>query len=327
MKADFRDALLLAIEKGVVPAPADNEAWAVLNARTLPLNDLDRVAFALEQGFRPEYLALEQAGWSVVPRIDETSRFDHVIVMAGRVRAVNEANVARAWQMVRSAGAIIVCGDKTAGIASLRKWVTARAPLQESYSKHHALVFRIEKSDAAAEFGIESASPHFSADGPDKGSELLARFFDERISGKVADFGAGSGYVTGQLLAKAPSVVSVDLMEAEWAALEQARHIFEHAPVPLEFHWIDITAELKKKPYDWVIMNPPFHHGLHGSRDADPELGKRFIQRAASTLVQGGRLLMVANRNLPYEHTLQSAFRKFEKLADEGGYKVFEAIR
>ena len=36
---------------------------------------------------------------------------------------------------------------------------------------------------------------------------------------------------------------------------------------------------------------------------------------------------MVANRNLPYEQTLEKAFRKVVKLADEGGYKVLEAVR
>jgi 16S rRNA (guanine1207-N2)-methyltransferase len=74
-------------------------------------------------------------------------------------------------------------------------------------------------------------------------------------------------------------------------------------------------------------MNPPFHHGLHGGRQADPDLGRRFIQCAASTLVQGGKLLMVANRNLPYEETLNAVFRRVEKIADEAGYKVFEATR
>ena len=58
-----------------------------------------------------------------------------------------------------------------------------------------------------------------------------------------------------------------------------------------------------------------------------PELGKRFIEVAASTLPSGGRLLMVANRNLPYERTLNEKFRTTQLLAERDGFKVFEAAK
>jgi len=328
MKPDFRHSLLLAFESGRVRSPASGEAWAVLNARTLPGSFLDKSGFVFEQGFRPEYLALQKAGWTVEPKLDPSHRFDNVIVMAGRVRAINEANIARAWKLIEPGGTIMVCGDKTAGIASLRKWANARVRVDESFSKHHAVVFWFRKDDGKPILASgDEAVPRFSAEAPDTGSMLLTRFFDDRIKGAIADFGAGDGFLSAELLANCPQVTAMDLLEAEWAALEMAKQRLSDARIPPGFHWIDITTELKKKPRNWVIMNPPFHHGLHGSRESDPELGKRFIQCAASTLVQGGRLLMVANRNLPYEQTLQATFRRVEKLADENGYKVFEAMR
>ena len=36
---------------------------------------------------------------------------------------------------------------------------------------------------------------------------------------------------------------------------------------------------------------------------------------------------MVANRQLPYEATLAAAFRHWEKLAEDGAYKVLPAER
>ena len=111
--------------------------------------------------------------------------------------------------------------------------------------------------------------------------------------------------------------------EADFHALEAAKQNVESDSVSLNYHWCDVTSEFKKKPYHWVIMNPPFHSG----RAADPELGRRFIQMAASTLPSGGRLLMVANRNLPYEDTLQKAFKKFETLETRDGFKVIEAVK
>ena len=44
-------------------------------------------------------------------------------------------------------------------------------------------------------------------------------------------------------------------------------------------------------------MNPPFHTRPR----ADPALGQAMIRKAAAALRRGGRLFMVANRQLPYE--------------------------
>ena len=94
-------------------------------------------------------------------------------------------------------------------------------------------------------------------------------------------------------------------------------------PTSFNFHWSDVTSEFPKKPYDWVIMNPPFHSG----RATVPGLGQRFIEVAASTLPRGGRLLMVANNHLPYEIVLEKCFHRFETLTEHDGFKVIEAVR
>ena len=72
-----------------------------------------------------------------------------------------------------------------------------------------------------------------------------------------------------------------------------------------------------------MISNPPFHQG----RAAEPDLGAAFIAAAARILKPAGRLLMVANRQLPYEATLDAAFRHWEKLSEDGAYKVMAAER
>ena len=74
---------------------------------------------------------------------------------------------------------------------------------------------------------------------------------------------------------------------------------------------------------DFVVTNPPFHDG--GTEDR--ELGKAFIRCAASALRKGGALWLVANRHLPYEPVLASAFARVDVRREQGGYKVFEARR
>ena len=53
----------------------------------------------------------------------------------------------------------------------------------------------------------------------------------------------------------------------------------------------------------------------------------RFIAVAARAGGPGGRLLLVANRHLPYEATLAQAFSGQRVLAEAGGFKVIEATR
>ena len=81
---------------------------------------------------------------------------------------------------------------------------------------------------------------------------------------------------------------------------------------------------LARSDYDFIVSNPPFHAHDRGDR---PQLGQRFIEVAAQSLRHGGRLLLVANRHLPYEATLAQAFASHRVLAEGGGFKVIEGVK
>jgi 16S rRNA (guanine1207-N2)-methyltransferase len=70
-------------------------------------------------------------------------------------------------------------------------------------------------------------------------------------------------------------------------------------------------------------MNPPFHD----AGTEDKQLGQTFIRQAASLLRKGGTLWLVANRHLPYEALLTELFRTVTPRADQGGFKVIEAVK
>jgi len=330
MKPDFKNTFLLRLDAEV---PDQQDRWGIFNAAHLETLDGNwKRIFKCEQGSRPGFLKIEASGMAVTARFDDDSAFDHAVVLASRNRKVNEANIIRAWNACRDGGQIMVVGDKTSGIGSLRKWVSGKAEIVDSFSKYHAVVFTFvkqgvewEKPSLASEVdGYQLARGMFSSDGPDKGSRLLVEHFDKRIGGPVADLGAGWGYLSNELLKRTTKVTGLDLYEADFLSLEAAKtNVQAPANLDVAFHWCDITTEFRKKPYQWIIMNPPFHSG----RAAEPELGKRFIQVAASTLPTGGKLLMVANRNLPYEKTLESTFRSFKTLDQAQGFKVLEASK
>ena len=72
---------------------------------------------------------------------------------------------------------------------------------------------------------------------------------------------------------------------------------------------------------DFVVTNPPFHAG----GQADVELGRAFIASARRWLADGGRLLLVANAELPYERFLRELFRQSREVVRANGFKVLES--
>ena len=336
--ADFRDTLMLPFSSGALEGPKPGENWCILNADVLPMPDgMEPGDFVAEQGFRSDFLALEAAGYVVQPRLDAMSELNGCLVLAHRSRAVNERNILRAWNALKPGGVLVFAGTKTSGVQPMRKWVGRGAQVDGSLSKHHAVAFwvhrngdpwqadRLQKPDSDFEWGKFRVTPGmFSADGTDVGSALLAEHFSDRIFGRVADFGAGWGYLSSCLIERCSRIEQLELFEADWTSLEAARsNVVAAGDMSVDYHWCDMTREAPRTPFNWVVMNPPFHT----SRAAEPALGNRFIEAAARCLPAGGRLLMVANTNLPYERTLQNLFKKVERLDQANGFKVLEAVK
>jgi len=308
--APFEQGLVERAESLLVIRPADSMGLSSFEAVTL------------EQGFFPVAKALEGAGFTVSPRAD--GRYGMVLVNLTRAKAENLANIARACAM--SEGLVLVNGAKTEGIESLLKAVKKITPV-EVLSKAHGKIFWFEAAPmpsdwlAAAEMtankdGFITAPGMFSSEKVDAGSALLAPYLTG-LKGRVADLGAGWGWLAAQALG--PDVSEIVLFEAEHMALEAARKNLTDPRA--RFAWADVLTLPKQLPFDTVISNPPFHQ----SRVAEPALGVGFITAAAKLLTPKGRLLMVANRQLPYERALDGAFRKVEMLAQTNGFKLFEA--
>lgn len=164
----------------------------------------------------------------------------------------------------------------------------------------------------------------FAWDRIDAGSALLAAHFPTDLAGHGADLGCGYGYLAAEILTRAPGTTALDLYDAERDALHLAERNIESlaGKRPLEFFWHDVTQGLRRD-YDFIVTNPPFHV----MREDRADLGQAFIAAAAKNLRTGGRFLLVANRHLPYERGLATAFAHVNVLADAEGYKVIEAVK
>ena len=76
-----------------------------------------------------------------------------------------------------------------------------------------------------------------------------------------------------------------------------------------------------KRQYDIVIMNPPFHLG----QASDSSVGNDFITKATEMLNNNGTLVMVANRQLPYEKNISKLFKNVTISHVQSGFKIIQA--
>lgn len=300
-----------------------------LRAELGPFRDIDA-----EQSFRPEYLRLKRAGWSVVPRI-ESGAYQLGQVLLTKHKEENFANIARGWTLLAPGGTLVCSGSNDDGAASLERQVGKVFGLDGQLSKFHCRVFWLTRGerkppqywcDLASLRPVGEDSWHsqpgiFSWDHVDDGSALLAQQLPDDLSGHVADFGCGWGYLAREILARSSGIARIDLIDAEHRALEAARINVTDARA--SFHWLDLAQEAAPTTYDAIICNPPFHAG----RAAEPGLGQSVIAAAARALRSGGRFYMVANRGLPYEPQLKANFASFETLADNNKFRVSRAVR
>ena len=337
MSQDVLKTLFHPFEAEAVALPPKGARVLFLGAEPgFRLPDGFDAALHLVQGFRPDFNALARAGFDVSPRA-ESEAYGAALILAGRHRGQNELRIAEAMERVAPGGLIVVAGGKEDGIASLRKRIGELVALDGHLPKYHGIAFWFRNpKNAEIAAGLRTANPAmlvddrfrtapgmFSFDRIDQGSKLLAASLPADLRGGVADFCAGWGYLAAEIAGRFPGLSALDLYEADFAALEAAKGNVGAAAAKPGFFWCDLAAEPVERRYDAIVMNPPFHRG----RAAEPEVGAAMIRAAARALKPGGRLLMVANRQLPYEPVLAAVLSRQVELVRDGGFKVIEARR
>jgi 16S rRNA (guanine1207-N2)-methyltransferase len=325
------DSLLLPFERELLPMPS--RAFLMRAEPHEALQGEWRPRLVCEQGFKPAHDRLVQAGFKTVARLE--GRFPAGLVLLTKHKAENRANMARAWDLLEEGGILVCCGANSLGAASHEREAERVFGLAGSLSKHQARTFWMIRSGAVAPAEwLDAAKPRnvegcslvaragcFSSEHVDKGSRLLLDCLPDGLAGRGADLGAGWGYLSSEILRRFPEVTGIDLFEAEDLALEDARTNLA-GDSRAAFHWLDVGAGLPKcEPYDWIVSNPPFHEG----RRADPAIGQGFITAAWKAIRRRGKLILVANRSLPYEAELRRRFREVTLLREADGFKVYLA--
>lgn len=233
---------------------------------------------------------------------------------------------------VAPGGSLIALAPKDKGGSRLGKELAALgAPPEETARRHHRICQVRVAGGLSLETALAEGAPLyletlglwtqpgvFSWDRIDAGTTLLLQHLPP-LAGRGADFGAGLGVLAQAVLA-AGEVTGLTLADIDRRALACAQR--NVADARASFLWTDLRAgHPDLADLDFVVMNPPFHDG--GAEDR--ALGQAFIEAAARALKPAGRLVMVANRHLPYEKTLATRFSAVHLSAQTGAYKVYEA--
>ena len=232
--------LITAIEDGALMVPPEGRILVLRPAAGTDLSPLPRDRVEVVHGFRPDHDHFAAAGYatSVAPE----GRYGLAIVHAPRSKDQARALLAQAAALTD--GPMVLDGQKTDGIDSLLKALRGRVPVTAVVSKAHGKLVVTEGGDlsdwAAAPNtlpeGFVTAPGAFSADGVDPASALLAAALPKELGPKVADLGAGWGYLSRAVL-DCTGVDEVHLIEAEHDALTAARANIADARAT--FHWAD----------------------------------------------------------------------------------------
>ena len=336
------DALFLPFSDGSLRLPADGSVLFLRARDGYHLREIAKPGWLNEQSFKPFADALVRSGFTVGDAAPD-ARFKLVLVLPPRQREEARALFARAVLHAEGGGIVLACVPNAEGAKSAQADLAALLGSVSHLSKHKCRVFWGESSASSGDrslldtwlaldrpqanaAGYLSRPGLFAWDRVDAASELLAAHLPDDLRGRVADFGAGYGYLATQIVARCPHVTTIDLYEADARALEPARLNTERAihqsgrEIACGLHWHDVTAGIDQR-YDVIVSNPPFHQG----RADLPDLGRAFIARAANALVSQGCLWLVANRHLPYESTLAAHFEQVRTVVIQGGFKVIEA--
>jgi len=285
---------------------------------------------------------LEQTGADIVfaafPQ-GENDPYDWIIMNLPRQKALLAMLLDCAASLLSANGVLWLAGENRAGIKSAHRLLekhfgqvakldnARHCGLFEASSRFlrapfDALAYREQwQLDCAGRaISILSYPGVFAHGRLDEGTALLLdALADIRLQGDVLDFACGAG-VIGISVAAQHAGAQVTLLDASALALRACEETLAVNGLTATVLAGDGLAGVEDN-FDLVLSNPPIHAGVA----TDNRLGMRLLDTVRERLRAGGRLILVANRHLPYENWLSKRFSSHAQLAANENFKVLVA--
>jgi 16S rRNA (guanine1207-N2)-methyltransferase len=279
--------------------------------------------------WRSDHLHAQAAGIRSMPFAGQggagAARFPQALVRVQKGRGLTYRDLVWAWQALEADGRLLVTGHNDLGITAWSKRIGRSCANLEILANHsHARVVVVTRPLACPQPWMdESGAGLFNGGMVDAGSALLLTHLPyEPVPQRVLDLGCGAGHL-GLAAMQQWSDAQVCFVDADARAVEAVRAILapRSATAGMPVHWWDASEALPESGFDLVLCNPPCHAGTQ------PDLvsARLMFQAAAGALRPGGRLLVVANRNLPYETDL-SRLGMLSRVDQAHGFKVLAVV-
>ncbi len=289
-------------------------------------------------GFRFHQQAGADIQFAAYP-FEENATYQWIILNLPRQKALLRMLLECAADLLADDGVLWLAGENKAGIKSVDKVLKthfarvtkldnarhctlyeAGSPLRQQSFKPATYQEKWLLSCGGSDLKVASYPGVFAHGRLDSGTALLLdKLAGMDFSGDILDFGCGAG-VIGACIAAHNKDVNVTFLDTSALALKACEETL--AANQLDGHIVasDGLSEVKGS-YDMVISNPPIHAGVR----TDNRMSMRLLESVQEHIKPGGRLILVANRHLPYEGWLSQNFQRLVGLAENSHFKVIVA--
>jgi 16S rRNA (guanine1207-N2)-methyltransferase len=283
--------------------------------------------------WRAEYLRAN--GITVVEQAPQPPQFSQALVRLNKGRLANDVDVAQALQSLIPGGQLFLHGLNEVGVVSCGKRLGAilQQTPQVVANRARGRVIRFIRGSISVSMPTATLVPldsegHvnllvepgvFSGDGLDQGTQAMQSYLAQLPAAKnIVDMGCGAGHLAFTALRLWPQATA-SLLDADRRAVRSA--ILNASMLGLaervQCQWWDTSESVAQESADLVLINPPCHAGVA----TDYAIARRMFQHAAAMMTPDGQVLVVANRQLPYEGDL-AALGQMRVVHQHGGFKI-----
>lgn len=277
------------------------------------------------------------------------STFDAAIIGQPKGRNLAQRWIINAINALRPDGDLYISGANNLGVRSSIKDAESLVGTAKvlGYKKGHR-VARIKKRQAKIDEptwlhkpGVSTGTWHkfkvdvrgetilihslpgiFSYDRLDEGTRLLLNTLKIHQGDRVLDLGCGYGVIgltAARLGAGYVTLVDNNLLATSAALKNIKANGIEKAGVVIS----DVLDAVSTRNLDLVISNPPFHTG----KDVDYLVTQAFIEQSWNALLEGGNLMLVANKFLRYKGIIDEYFSGSQCVTETNRYQVLKATK
>lgn len=262
--------------------------------------------------------------------------FDNALILMPKSKSHLMCLVEMASARLNDESIIYIAGENRSGIKSIAKQLAKFGDVSKVDSARHCTMLSyIPKQAGKGDFSPDkvlnsltyslgndqwqcaSFPGVFSENSLDDGTALLLESVPFPFFGKTLDFACGSGVIASYLMSKMRHL-DMHLSDVSAIALYCAAHTLHQNQQQAKLIAANGLKGVKFE-YQNIVTNPPFHTGIA----TDYQIVTDFISTAVDSIKKDGKLMLVANRFLPYPEQLKQAFKSVDVISQNTRFSVY----